>query len=241
MKAVRSSRFTVLRVVALVAMATASFAMMGASGCGTALHKASVAAGSIGASAQTAATINHDLIGAQVETADEGAAVAGYILKVARANDVFVHDLQAAQASGTQLTSQQILADFQVVVTSASDLENAGVLGIKNPQAKAKFAVVIADIRAQVAVIQALLGGTSQNHPSNPWAPIGGVMLLGLAVLPLTPAQVEELIALAVDGGSALAIDLMKLRGETDPQLQAGALAADAAAEAQAIADGAKE
>jgi hypothetical protein len=195
------------------------------------VHKASVAAASIGDSLQSAATVNHQMIQAGEESAQEGAQVAGYIDQAAKANDAFVKVLQATPDSGTTLTAQQVLSAFSVLQVQIATLNSQGVLHLKSAKAQQAFASAMATIQASIAAIEVVVAATSsQNH--RPWP--ASYPLLGLA---LTPVEIEELIALAIAAGSSLVSKLVQLRGETDSQLQATALAGDAAAEQQAEAD----
>ena len=107
------------RVSLLLALALVTMTGLCAwtSSCGTAAHKASVAAASIGASLQTAATVNHEMLTAGEETAAEGALVAGYIDQAAKSNDAFTKTLQSLPDSGSQLTSTQAITAFNTLVT----------------------------------------------------------------------------------------------------------------------------
>ena len=216
-------------------MAVASIALvgMGASGCGSAVHQASVAADSIGVSLATAAVVNHDLAAAGSETIAERELVAGYIDKAARANDAFVATLKQATASGTQLSAAKVLKDFQTLATQINVLESDGVFRISNPAAQAKFQAVLGAIRAQVAIIQAIIGAQASNSSpghGNPFLPAAPLMAGGLI---FTPALIEEAITLSAQ----LTSKIQQIKAATDPKLQSDALAQDAAAEAQAEAD----
>jgi hypothetical protein len=225
------------RVLAFTALLTVALVIsMGAKGCsGTAAHQSSLAAASIGASLQTAATTNHQLIQAGEETPEEGALIANYIDQVAKANDAFTKTVQALPDSGSQLTSAQAIAAFNTLLTQINTLQSRGVLHLKSTKAQTAFTTIMTSIQAQVAIVQAVIAANSSGMPRHGPSPfIPGLPLLGVA---LTAEEIEELIALAVAAGSALVTKLVALRGETDPQLQASALASDAAAEAQAEAD----
>jgi hypothetical protein len=225
------------RVSLLLALALVTMTGLCAwtSSCGTAAHKASVAAASIGASLQTAATVNHEMLTAGEETAAEGALVAGYIDQAAKSNDAFTKTLQSLPDSGSQLTSTQAITAFNTLVTQITTLQTQGVLHLKSTKAQAALSAVITTIQASITIIQAEIASTSSGvprHGPNPFPP--GAPLLGLT---LTAEEIEELIALAIAAGSALVTKLIALRGETDPQLLTSALASDAAAETQAEAD----
>ena len=53
----------------------------------------------------------------------------------------------------------QLLTLFQGIVSSVNDLNTQGVLGIKNPDSKAKITAVLAGITVALATVQAILGG----------------------------------------------------------------------------------
>jgi hypothetical protein len=225
------------RLLAFTAVMTVALVIcMGAKGCrGTAVHQSSLAAASIGASLQTAATTNHQLIQAGEESAQEGALVASYIDQAAKANDAFTKTVQSLPNSGSQLTSAQAITAFNTLLAQISTLQSQGVLHLKSTKAQTAFATIMTSIQAQIAIVQAVIAANSSSmprHGPNPFIP--AAPLLGLA---LTAEEIEELIALAIAAGSALVTKLESLRGESDPQLQASALASDAAAEQQAEAD----
>ena len=195
----------------------------------TAVHKASVAAASIGVSLQTAATTNHQMIQAGEESATEGALVAGYIDQAAKANDAFSRVLAATPDTGSKLTAQQVLDAFNVLQQQIAILNTQGVLHLKSAKAQQAFASVMLSIQGSIAAVELVIAA-NQPQSSIPKS-------LPLLAIALTPAEIEELIALALAAGSALVTKLESLRGQTDAQLQASALASDAAAEEQAEAD----
>ena len=53
----------------------------------------------------------------------------------------------------------QLLALFADITKSISDLNAQGVLGIKNPDSKAKLTVILAGFNASITAIQVALGG----------------------------------------------------------------------------------
>jgi hypothetical protein len=195
----------------------------------TAIHKASVSAASIGDSLQTAATVNHQMIQAGEETTAEGALVASYIDQAAKANDAFVKVLQATPDTGKPITAQQVLTAFNTLQQQIAMLNSQGVLHLKSAKAQEAFATVMTSIQTSIAAVELVIAANSSHNPILPGLP--------LLCLVLTPAEIEELIALAIAAGSALVTKLETLRGQTDAQLQNTALAADAAAEQQAEAD----
>lgn len=201
----------------------------------TAVHKCSVAAADIGAGLNAAATVNHQMLAAGEESQEEAATVATYIDQAAKTNDAFVKSLQALPAQGTQLTDAGAIALFNTLVQQVNTLNQEGVLRLKSAKAQTAFAGVMSSIEVSEAAVEAvLIAAPSAQRRGHPLTPAPAVPLLALA---LTPAEIDELISLAIAAGSALASKLISLRGETDPQLQNSALTADAAAEAQAEAD----
>lgn len=201
----------------------------------TAVHKASVAAASIGSSLQSAATVNHQLIEAAVESPEEGATMASYIDQAAKANDAFVKVIQSLPDNGSQITAQQALAAFNTLEQQITTLNQQGVLHLKSAQAQQAFAAIMTSIQGSIAAIEVVIAATSSRGP--PLHGPGIPAALPLMALVLTPEEIDELISLALAAGSALVTKLMSLKGETDPQLQSAAQAADAAAEQQAEAD----
>ena len=53
----------------------------------------------------------------------------------------------------------QLLILFKQITEAVTDLNNVGVLGIKNPEAKEKIAAVLAGFQVAFTTIQAVLGG----------------------------------------------------------------------------------
>lgn len=210
----------------------ATVVLMAASGgCGSKLHKSDVAAGAIAASLHSMATVNHTN---QLETVEERAQVANYIAQAATANDTFIGVLQAAQNNGGKIDAAAALAAFQRMTAEFEQLNDDGILHIKNAQAQANFDLAISSIRAEIAIIQVQIGTpVSENHwpKRHPFAP--------LVAMVFTPTEIEELIALAISAGSFLVPKLLALRGASDPEILAAATEDDKAAIAIAEADGA--
>jgi len=223
-----------MRVGLFATVAAAAVICMAASGCSGVLHNEADAAAGIAATLNTAAQVNHN---DTFESPEEKAMIANMIMRVAYANDNFIGALKAAEASGGKINTPAVTAAFQALVNTANDLNANGVLKLKSPQAQADFQLAIASIEGALNGMQAMVQPTttSRNTP-----PLRGsrLPLLGLA---LTPAEIEELIALAIAAGSSLVSKLVSLRGETDAQLLASAAADDAAAEKIAASDGAAE
>lgn len=219
----------------LVILLGCSLCMMGCPAT-TAVHKCAVAASDIGTALESAATVNHQMLQAGEESQQEAALVAGYINQAAEANDAFIATIKSLPDSGTQITVPQALTAFSTLQTQISNLDQEGILRLKSTKAQTSFATVMVSIQGALAVIQALIAAASSHlapHSRLPWSP-ASLPLLGLV---LTPAEIEELISLALAAGSSLATKLESLRGETDPELLSSASAADAAAEQQAQAD----
>lgn len=221
-----------VRVLAVVGCIGASMLLMAASGgCGSKLHKADVASGAIAASLHSMAVVNHTN---QLETPEERAQIANYILQAATANETFIGVLQVAENNGGKIDTTTALAAFQKVTAQIDQLNNQGILHIKNAQSQANFALAISSIQAEVAAIEALITPPlSENHfpRKHPLAP--------LAAIVFTPAEIEELIALAITAGSMLLPKLLALRGQGDTEILAAASEDDKAAIAIAESDGA--
>ncbi len=220
------------RLLVTVGCIGATVMLMAASGgCGSKLHKATVASGAVAASLHSMATVNHTN---QLETADERALIATYITEAATANETFIGVLQAAQNNGGQIDTATAVAAFDKVITQVDQLNEQGILHIKNAQAQADFSLAISSIQAEIATIESLIGvPTAQNHSpgKHPLAP--------MFALTLSAAEIEELIALAISAGSVLVPKLLALRGLTDPEILAAASEDDKAAIAIAESDGA--
>jgi hypothetical protein len=205
--------------------------MAASGGCGSKLHKANVASGAIAASLHSMATVNHTN---QLETADERALIANYITQAATTNETFIGVLEAAQSNGGTIDMPTAMAAFQKLTAQIDQLNDQGILHIKNAQAQADFSLAISSIQAEEAILEGLIGTpTSENHfpRKHPFAPMAAAIF--------TPAEIEELIALAIAAGSTLIPKLLALRGESDPEILAAASEDDKAAIAIAESDGA--
>ncbi|ODU52208.1 MAG: hypothetical protein ABT07_01385 [Microbacterium sp. SCN 70-10] len=144
--------------------------------------------------------------------------------------------LQAAESNGGQIDTATALAAFDKLTRQIDQLNDQGILHIKNAQAQAHFDLVISSIRAQIATIEVLLGqNTSKNRKPrrHPYAPLFAAVF--------TPAEIEELIALAISAGSFLVPKLLKLRGQSDAEILAAASEDNKAAIAIAESDGAEK
>lgn len=225
-----------LGVLAL-ALGASSVIIMGASGgCGSDLHKASVAADSIANSLNTASGINHQLFASGEETAAENELVAKYLDAAAKANDTFIAEISSAEQSGAQANTASIVSAFSVVSASFQTFQSQGVLGLKSTAAQQEFQAVITAINSQIVVLESLIHTTSADNRGAP--PLKhSVPLLGLA---LTAEEIETLIGLvttALGAGVPLVEKLLAMKGETDASLLSDATSQDAAAEKQAEAD----
>lgn len=225
---------TLKRLTVMAACLCATVVLMGASGgCGSRLHKANVSAGAIAASLHTIASVNHTN---QLETPEERTLVANYVAQAAAANDSLIGVLESANRNGGTVDKAAVLAAFDRFTAQFEQLNDLGILHIKNPQAQANFNLALASIRAEIATLQTLLDvQTSKNRSPlrrHPYAP--------LFALTLTPAEIEELIALAIAAGSELVPKLLALRGASDPEILAQARQDDQAAIAIAVSDGAE-
>lgn len=221
------------RLAGAACLAVMAAVCMAAGSCNSSpLRKSEQAAAGIAATLNTAATVNHN---DPFESPDERKVVADCIMQAAAANDNFLGVLKAAEAQGGTVNIPLIEAAFSKLLNTVTALNSQGILKLKSPQAQADFALTMSTIQASLAAIEAIYPpATSDNVPRpvhHPWVP-------ALAIA-LTPAEVEELIALVVAAGSALLPKLLALRGQTDAQLIASAEADDASAEAIAESDGA--
>lgn len=225
------------RVGLLTVLMCAAFTLMcgWTSSCGN-LHKAAVAADSIAASLHTAADLNHTLYATGQITLEERQQVATYIDQATQANDMFVNDLKDASANGTPLTAASITQAFNKFLTQLDVLEKNGVLHLKSADAQRQFEVILAAVKTEVQIIQAIIAANSTGQNRSPGS--GGAMLF--AAVALTPEELEALIALALTAfgeGAALVTKLMNMKNETDAALLADALKEDQAAREQAQAD----
>jgi NAD(P)H-dependent flavin oxidoreductase YrpB (nitropropane dioxygenase family) len=222
--------------VALLVVASAVTFMGALGGCESSLHKSSIAAGSIAASLHEASVLNHTNT---VETPENRKLVADLIVEAAVANDSFIGVLSSAEKNGGKVDWTIAAATFSRLTAQIDQLNQQGLLHIKNADTQAQFETIISAIRVEIAVIQALIPPQAtvsipaQNRPpgNRPYAP--------LAAITLTATEIEELIALAIAAGSALVPKLLSLRGKSDAEILAAAAEDDAAAIAQAVADGA--
>ena len=221
-------RFALIGVIGFASMLT-----MGAFGGCSDLRKADVSAGVIAASLHTAATTNHMNT---METDEERKLVANFIVQAASANDEFIGILRTAESNGGKLDAATAAAAFDRLVTRVDQLNDLGILGLKNQLARETFASIIASIKANLALIRGLapFSATSSNHVP----PVKRRPAPIFAAITFTATEIEELIALALAAGSTLLPKLVGLRGKSNEEILAEAEADDAAAIAQAVADG---
>lgn len=92
----------------------------------------------------------------QLIDAEESSAIAQGIQDATRANIEFRAQLNALKKLDPA-NKAQLAALLDGVVASVDRLEANGVLRIKNPDSRARFAVVVGGIRTSLAVLQALL------------------------------------------------------------------------------------
>jgi hypothetical protein len=229
-------RLSMVCVVAVAAMVV----MCGwTGGCGTDLHKGTVAADSIANSLKTAADLNHSLAVSGQITVAERQQVALLIDQAAQANGVLVAQLKAAEASGGTVNTATVLAAFNTFLGQLNTLEANGVLHLKSTAAQAQFETVINAIRTEVTVLQTVIGSSTSQNRSPARSPNHGGYL-AFAALALTPDEIAALIALATEvlgEGAALVQKLLAMKSESDAALLADAATEDAAAETQAKAD----
>jgi hypothetical protein len=207
---------------------------MAASGGCSDIHKASVAAGSIAASLNTAAQINHDDPNI---LPDERKQNANYIVQATSANDKFVKVLQQIQANGGNLSASDVVQDLKDLNAQIDQLNDQGILHLKSPEAQTAFSVTMSGIKAALATLNNLANVPAKTSSTgNSHVAGAGIML---AAVTLTPAEIDVLIALAAEAAAELVPKLVALKGETDAQILDGAAADNASAIAIAEEDGA--
>jgi hypothetical protein len=190
--------------------------MAATGGCGTAVHKASVASGTIAASLRTAATVNHSNT---LESAEERTAVANFIAQAAAANDDFVGKLQVATANGGTLSQEEIYASFETLLDRVDKLEESGILKIKDPTAQKRFANTVETIRAQLVLIESLFPAKVARSHRGPSPSQKGQLIMAAG---LTLIDIERLIELLTPLGAS-AVDLIEkliaMKGKTDEEI----------------------
>lgn len=207
------------------------------SGCpsGTAVHKASAAAATIGDSLATAASVNHEMIAEGEESAEEGAQVATYIEQAALANDAFVAVLKTIPDNGSRISAQQALTAFSALQTQVTKLNSEGVLHLKSQKAQQAFATAMTTIQGSITAIELVIAAHMGSTKGGGGLPLPALPLLCGAGLLLAPTTLDELTMLAL----ALVGKIAAIKGKTAAELLAEASASDAEAEQQAAADGA--
>jgi hypothetical protein len=213
------------------------------SSCGTAQHKAAVAADSIANSLKTAADLNHSLAATGQITVAERQQVATLIDQASQANDVLVAQLTTAEANQGPVNTASILAAFSKFTDSLNTLEANGVLHLKSTTAQASFETIITAIRVETTILQAQIGSSTSRNQNPPRSPLNGG-ILSFAALALTPEEIAALITLATEAfgeGASLVQKLIGMKGKADTALLADAATEDAAARKEAQADEAAE
>jgi len=224
--------------VAIVAVSSAVFLMGAAGGCGSDLHKASVAADTIANSLVTVENVNHQVAADGLESTAERAAIAQYVDQVTQANDAFIVQIKAAEAAqtaGQTVSTASLVSAFNLLVTQVNALNANGVLHLSSTSAQAEFTTVMAAIQSQLAILKALTtlqtSTTSRLLHGAPPAAMAGAFTL---------EELDTLIALAttaLGAGASLVEKLLGMKGETDTELLADATTEDAAARTEAEAD----
>ncbi len=201
------------------------------SSCGTALHKACVAADAIATGLHTAADLNHELEAQGQITLEERQQVATLIDQASQANDELVGTLNDIRVANAPLTAASITQAFDKFLVRLDGLEKNGVLHLKSTAAQSRFETVLGAIRVQVRILQALIG-TSTSENRQPFRLPQDTGFLMFAVV-FTPEEIAELALLA----ATLAQKLAAIKGKSDAELLADATAENGAARKQAQAD----
>lgn len=118
---------------------------------------ASKAADDIALTIKLATETERNLETQKLITPQEGLVVIDGLLAIHAADVGFVSDVRAAKPLDPQSAATLLVPALQRIKQAVSDLNAAGVLGIKNPQARATFQTALNTINVAIATIQAIL------------------------------------------------------------------------------------
>jgi len=150
-----------LPIVAALALVLAAGIL---AGCDSSDYRKAVRANAgISESLSTLQQLNEDAFNAQLIGPEESIALAQGVNDAARANIEFRAQLVALKKLDYQ-NKAQLAGLLDGVVASVDRLNNEGVLRIKNPESRARFAAIVAGIRTSLAVLQALLIQSPQSQ-----------------------------------------------------------------------------
>jgi hypothetical protein len=129
------------------------------------IKKAAKAANDIAAALGGLETVSEQLYASKLISGDETIAVSNYIKSATLADDQFVAQVRALKKIDPN-SKAQIVTLFASLAQSLDVLNQQGVLGVKNPDAKARLQVAFQTAQAAVDVISQMLQYTPSKFSS---------------------------------------------------------------------------
>jgi hypothetical protein len=157
----RASRSPLKLGIALIASAI----MLSAFSCNSSdIHKASDAAAKIASGLKAIEKVNEDLYPSQL-TVEETVAISKGVAGATLVNDRFVGCVRGLKQSAG---NAGLIACFDSLANALNDLNNKSLLGIKNPDARARFALTFQAVEEKAKFIAGAIGYSKPVISSTP-------------------------------------------------------------------------
>ena len=149
-------RRTLVSFVLVLATASLSFKCgNGQQGPDDPVRKAAKAADAIAGSITEMIKVKRQLAQQKTITADEELALTNALLKANTADKAFLAATKQLKGTPTAADKSNLATLFSAVSAAVNEID-ADVLGVKNPDAKAKLTTILNSIKASLAVISSL-------------------------------------------------------------------------------------
>ena len=149
-------RRTLVSLVLVLATASLSFkCSSGQQGPDDPVRKAAKAADAIAGSITEMIKVKRQLAQQKTITAEEELALTNALLKANTADKAFLAATKQLKGTPTAADKSNLATLFSAVSAAVNEID-AGVLGVKNPDAKAKLTTILNSIKASLAVISSL-------------------------------------------------------------------------------------
>jgi hypothetical protein len=119
------------------------------------LRNAARAADAIAKSIGEMTTVKRDMASQKKITPAEELKLTQALLRLNTADKTLVTRLKSLNSAPDATTQSQLFSMFNEVTAALDDLNNNGVLGVQNPDSRARLTTIINSIKASVQIIQA--------------------------------------------------------------------------------------
>ena len=152
----RNRRITTVSLILALALASLSFKCnsTGPTGQPEPLRNAASAADAVGKSIGEMITLKRDLANQHKITSAEELKLTQALFRINTADKVLVKRLKSMNSMPDANGRAQLVSMFGEVTSALNDLNNNGVLGIQNPDARSHLSVIINSINASIQIIQ---------------------------------------------------------------------------------------